>query len=714
MNFLSPSTWFGRKAADPTRNQGGALAAITRETRGLGPWHAELNAWEPRAVNPWLYEALKEAIPMLDGGISRLVTLDGIIGVEGGNDRITGLIAEWMRNVPVNDLECGFQAAYALQGEEMYEQGLGLTEFVYDDKGRDVIGLRVADSKGVGFVRGEDRMHVMYRPPAVSGDRRRDGLGTVEQLLRGNGCGGRDVVTSLTGLGFVELDPLQLMFGIHRPEADNPYGTSVLRSVPFVAQILLRIQNSTGRLWERFGDPSFHVNYKTANRQVSFDEAGKRADTIAAALGRAMAAKGTGNSVDIATGVGKDDEITIGVVGAVGEALQLEMPARHMVEQIVAAFGIPAWMLGVSWAQAAGIGEPQAELVIQDAKTRFARRLPGLKRPIEAMLRARGVTWKAGDWELVQHLPSLHDEVKRAQAEFLRTQAAMMRGETAGEGAVGIDNTLRAARTPRAKGTRTKADDGDSDRAEPFAEPDPELPRLEAVGIAALVATWTVLADDVLQMLGLHQPLGDAFTFDQVLLSPLMARGRSATASLAADLLRAQMGGWDRGADNATIELTSVFDDPRVQAAIRARRGVMQGHYAERGLSLVRGGVAREFDRDIVGLLSSGVYDGQNPVSVAADLRRRFGSGDYNWERLARSEITWAQGEGKLDGYRAAGITHYDYETAGDSRVSSICRQLAAGGPYAIDDADAPRPLRDSHPNCRCSVRARQDSAGTS
>lgn len=40
-------------------------------------------------------------------------------------------------------------------------------------KGREVIGLRVADSKGVGFLRDADRMHVMYRPLVVSGDRRR-------------------------------------------------------------------------------------------------------------------------------------------------------------------------------------------------------------------------------------------------------------------------------------------------------------------------------------------------------------------------------------------------------------------------------------------------------------------------------------------------------------------------------------------------------------
>lgn len=715
---LSPASWFRRKSAAATHNQGGAIVAAMRQASPMGVWQKELAAWEPRAVNPHLYEALKEAIPMLDGGISRLVTLDGIIGVEGGSDRITRIIAEWMENVPVNDLETGFQAMYASQGEELYEQGIGVAEFVFDAKGREVIGLRVADSKGIGFVRGEQQLHTFYRPPSRGGDRRADGLGNVEQILRGNACA-RDMIAALTGIGCVELEPSQCMFALHRPEADNPYGTSVLRSLPFVAQILLRLQNSTARLWERYGDPSFHVGYKTANRQVDFAEASKRAQTIAGELGRSMAAKATGNSVDIATGVGKDDDITIDVIGAVGEALEIEMPARHMIEQCVAGFGFPAWMLGVSWAQAAGIAEPQAELVIQDAKTRFARRKQGLRRPVEAMLRGRGITWKAGDWDVVQTLPNLHDEVKRAQAEFLREQARMMRGGEGGDAIDnrprGLDNTLRTSRPPRTKSTKAAGDDD----GEPRAEPDPALPALETSATEDMLGTWTALRDDVLRLLGLTDPTAGkatksddedqfGFTFDRRLLTDLVARGNRATSSLASELLRGQTGAWDRGIANAGLELIAGFDSPEVQAAIVARRAEMRAHYADQGLSLVRGGMSRRYESNIVGLLSSGAYDGQNPVHVAADLQRRFGGGEDNWVRLARSEVTWAQAEGKLDGYREAGITQYDYETAEDAKVSRICRDLAAAGPYDLNDASSPIPLRDSHPNCRCSVRARQ------
>lgn len=728
---LNPRTWFSQKNAAALHNQGGGIAASIRESRALGPYTGVFDQWntEPRSVSPWLYESLKEAIPMLDGGISRLVTLDGIIEVEGGNDRLVSEITEWMQNIPVNDLETGFQAAYASGGEELYEQGLAVTEFVYDAKGRDVIGLRVADSKGIHYVRDSDRIRVFYRAPSVAGDRRPDGMGNVEQILRG-AVRASDRVTALLGHGYVELDPQQLMIAVHRPEADNPYGTSVLRSLPFVSQIILRMQNATGRVWERFGDPSFHVAYSTKNRKIDNAGAQRRAETIASGLATALAGKKAGNSVDLATGVGADDEISINVIGAVSEALQIEMPARHMLEQVVAAFNLPAWMLGITWAQAAGIGEPQSELVLQDAKTRFARRDPGLRRPIEAMLRARGRTWKAGDWTLVQRLPSLHDEVKRAQANFLNQQALMMQRESGGS-PTGLDNQMRSGR----QGRRKVASE-DEGGGEPWAEQDKQLPRIELGTIGTLLARWKGAKREVLSLLGLDAPAGDTFVFDLAQLPALLVEQQMLTRDLAAELLDGSMQAWERGAANAQADIPPAlvangpksaqrkqvrrlllrahaagrksdwWDDPLFQAAVERMRQAIRHKLIAEGLDLVSGGVARTYRAQIVSALASGEFDGWNPVNVASALSARFDAGDYNWERLARSEIAAAQSTGKLDLYREQGVTLYDYVTADDERVSAICRTHEANGPYRIDDPAAPLPMHDSHPNCRCTIVA--------
>ncbi|MEO6519178.1 MAG: hypothetical protein ABIO17_09330, partial [Pseudoxanthomonas sp.] len=373
--FTTKPVWWARgKDTDPTRNQGGGIALSTRETQPTGPWSGAFGKWEPRSKSPYLLESLREALPILDGAINRLVTMDGIIAVEGDNDKLVAEIEEWMRNVPVNDLESGYQAFYSSQGAEHYEQGVGVGEFVYEAKGRDVIGLRVADSKGIGFVRGEDRMHVFYRAPGVDKDWRPDGLGTVESILRGAVRSFGEAGAALAQHGYVELDTAQCVFALHRPEADNPYGTSILRSLPFVAQILLKMENATGRSWERFGDPPFHVHYSTKNRKISSEDALVRANTIAGNLAKALSGKSRGNSVDFATATAADDEVKIDVVGANGIALEIEQPARHMLEQIVAAFGLPPWMLGITWSQAAGIGEQQSVVVLQESQTRFERR----------------------------------------------------------------------------------------------------------------------------------------------------------------------------------------------------------------------------------------------------------------------------------------------------------------------------------------------------
>lgn len=170
-------------------NPGGGIALAVRMNDPMGPWSDALGAFEARKVNPHIYEALREALPILDGAIGALVTLDGILRVEGDNDALVAEIEDWISNVPVNDAEKGLQAMYESQGNERYEQGLGIAEWVTDRKATDIVGLRVADSKGIHFRRDASGLQVFYRPPAAQLDTG-TGLGNVEALLRGGISGG--------------------------------------------------------------------------------------------------------------------------------------------------------------------------------------------------------------------------------------------------------------------------------------------------------------------------------------------------------------------------------------------------------------------------------------------------------------------------------------------------------------------------------------------
>lgn len=736
MNLLSRVSQITRQLTGRTATKNpDASSVIVRAGQSLGAWQGALGTFTPREVNPHLYEALREALPILDGAINRLVTLDGIVRVTGTNKELVATINDGlMASIPVNDAEAGLQAAYASQGGELYEQGLGLVEMVMDKRGRELIGLRVPDAKGIAFDRDPETLQLRwwYRAPARSGSLRRDGTDQVEAVLRR----GVSAVTSavLTGHDYTQLDPSRMVYAVNQPEADNPYGVSVMRSMEFVAQILLKIQNATGHVWDRFGDPSYKLTYKTKNRRLADDAAAlaTRRDRLARDLAATINAKRAGNSADFVQAIGADDDILLEVIGGKDQVMEIEMPARHMLEQIVGKTGVPAWLLGLQWTTAERLAQQQSEMVLQESRTRFERRLPGLRRIVETWLRGRGLTWKPGDWQLVQELPSLHDELKRAQAAFLNAQTEFMRrgGSSGGnmpptppgtdqgaaksytmhpdgsitihgtvhtDGSVTIHGARALARHPRTKASGT---------GEPWAEDDAELPRIEARATGELLSAWGALQAATLAALSLPAKQAKvvgkavAWSFAPELRTTLAQMADTFELQQGADqgaLMRGMLDGWLRGVENAAGDLD-------VDAALRAVSEDARILMRERALGLIRSTVARTYRDDILAELADGAYNGLSPPEVAKQLRARFGAHDYDWERLARSEIAQAQVMGKEAEYAELGVTEYDYITAEDERVSAICRRHEATSPHTL--GAGPLPMRDSHPNCRCSIRA--------
>ena len=96
---------FARKATRPP-----GIALTAREAEAQGPYSNLLSDYVARQVAPDLYETLREAVPVIDAAINRLVTLDGIIRVQGKNEKLVKKINNWMRTVRVNDIQTGFQS----------------------------------------------------------------------------------------------------------------------------------------------------------------------------------------------------------------------------------------------------------------------------------------------------------------------------------------------------------------------------------------------------------------------------------------------------------------------------------------------------------------------------------------------------------------------------------------------------------------------------
>lgn len=690
------------------KNKAATLAGrelTAREVQAQGPYTRLFDQWIAREVNPRLYEALREAVAPIDGAINRLVTLDGIIRVEGENEKIVRETEEWARSVQVNDLETGLQAFYRSQGNELYEQGFSVGEYVLDSKGRDVVQLRVADSKGVHFRRATE-LEVWYAPPARQRGGRRDGTEQLERVLR-NSFSGADAIDMLHANGYRKLSPQTLVYCGFNNESDNPYGVSLMRSTEFDCKVVLTIKNALLRTWERFGDPIFNVTYKTKAR-IDQSELESRRVTIAQSIASALGAKRQGNSVDVVTAVGKEDEITVGVLGADGQVLEVEMPARHVLENIVSKTGLPSWMLGFHWSTAERLAQRQGEIALQESRTRFETRRAGLERIVAAMLRGRGRTWKPGDWQLVQDLPSLQDLLAQSQAAFLDAQRELMLAGAGGQQEVVTPRAPKVvyAKVDAAGGiiyppvTTPRAKASQGCKGEEYLQDARNLMRLESTAERALLAAWEGLYDSTLEVLRLDSVKGvkePVFIFDpglayQALMQleqDFVRQVGAADASLAVSEYRA----WVRGVVTASEELSvgQVLGD----IAEKARAAL-----AARALELVTNTTIRAYRDEVLAALAEGAYDGQKPRDVARALRQRFEAHEYDWQRLARSEIAMASARGKLDTYREHGIEEYDWAAAGDA--CPICNGYQQGGPYLV--GVGPMPVIDSHPACRCTV----------
>lgn len=294
-----------------------------------------------------LYRAIREAVPIVDAALMKLVRLCG--GVQ---------------------VRCGAGAAQA-----------GLERFLQEvDTGRGQIEIR-------------------------------EGETPLEFQLCARGRNGQPVE-----LPWQEL----LLFTPFQPGTDNPYGVSLLRSMPFLSGILLKIYQALGQNWERAGNLRFAVVCRPGERDgLSAQERGQQ---IAREWSAAMQAGRQGAVRDfVAVG-----DVDIKVIGADSQVLDSEVPVRQILEQLIARTGIPPFLLGLSWSSTERMSAQQADLLTSEI-TAIRRSLePAVRRVCRLWLRLHG--WSEDlevEWEDI----NLQDLVEEARAELYHAQAEQIRKE---------------------------------------------------------------------------------------------------------------------------------------------------------------------------------------------------------------------------------------------------------------------------------------------
>lgn len=219
--------------------------------------------------------------------------------------------------------------------------------------------------------------------------------------------------------------PHLLLFTALNPEPGSPYGVSLLRGMPFLADILLKIYQTIGVNWERAGNVRYSVVYKPSGDVLDRAYAQERSEQLAEQWSQAMRESKNGVVRDfVAVG-----DVEIKVIGADGKILDSEVPVRQLLEQLVAKTGLPPFLLGLSWSSTERMSAQQADLLTSE--------LWSLRRCVEPVLRKICGLWLrlegfGGAAEIVWDEISLQDMAEESRAQLYRAQAAALAAPNAG------------------------------------------------------------------------------------------------------------------------------------------------------------------------------------------------------------------------------------------------------------------------------------------
>ena len=370
------------------RERGTAAAAAQLRDGGRHPF-VQLDGYTPLgAGEAALYRAVREAVPVVDAAIGKLVRLCGGLRVECRDERAREGLERFIRTVNVGRGQRGLQAFLDQYLDSMFVCGRAVGEIVPTADGRDIAAVLCGDVGRIEIREGDSPLDFALCA--------RDSGGRVRELPR------------------QEL----LLFTPYQPETGSPYGVSMLRSMPFLAEILVKIFQAVGKNWERTGNVRFAVTCGGGDAAA----AQERCAQVAREWSAAMQAGRDGAVRDFVCA----GDVGIRTIGADNQILDSEVPVRQILEQLVAKTGIPPFLLGLSWSSTERMSSQQADILTSEIAAIRRSMEPVAERVCEWWLRLKGYDDRVKvDWLDV----NLQDEESEARAALYRAQARAMEEE---------------------------------------------------------------------------------------------------------------------------------------------------------------------------------------------------------------------------------------------------------------------------------------------
>ena len=336
-----------------------------------------------------IYREIREALPVLDAAVGKMVRLCGGFQVKCRNTQAQQRLNDFLQMMPCGRGQMGIESFLSGYLDSLLTYGRAVGELVVVN-GR-LRAVCWGDVTALEMQEGENPLDVVLW--------------------------GRDVHGLMRPLPYQHL----LLFTTWHPEPDHPYGVSMFRGMPFLADILLKIYNTIGSNWERAGNVRYSVICK-GGEDLDPATAQERGRAVASEWAKAME-DGKNGTVRDFVAVG---DVEIKVIGGEAPILDSEVPVKQILEQLVAKTGLPPFLLGLSWSTTERMSAQQADILTSE--------LWALRRAVEPAMRKICTTFLALEGldnrvEIMWDDISLQDIQQEAQAELYRAQAEKYRYE---------------------------------------------------------------------------------------------------------------------------------------------------------------------------------------------------------------------------------------------------------------------------------------------
>ena len=339
-----------------------------------------------------VYQELREAIPVLDAAVGKLVRLSGGFQAKCRNEAAQQKMDEFLRTVPCGRGQSGIANFLAGYLDSLLTYGRAVGEMV------------VAGGKLRAVCWGD-----------VNALEIQSGSNPLETVLWGP-----DEHGMMRPLPYQHL----LLFTTMNPEPANPYGVSMFRGMPFLAEILMKIYQTIGTNWERAGNVRYSVICKGGD-ELDPAVAQERGNQVAQEWSRAMEAGKSGTVRDfVAVG-----DVEIKVIGGENPILDSDVPVRQILEQLVAKTGLPPFLLGLNWSTTERMSAQQADILTSELWAIRRTVQPAIEKICRTFLALEGLDNRVEiEWDDI----SLQDITEEAKARLYRAQAAKYEMEAQG------------------------------------------------------------------------------------------------------------------------------------------------------------------------------------------------------------------------------------------------------------------------------------------